>query len=63
VYDTVVSKKNERENVEIKQEILLKEIKTLEKEIIFLPLVFKKKALMQDLEHVRKCFFSNMKAL
>ena len=54
VYDTVILKKNEREDVEIKQEILLKEIKTLEKEI--LPLVFKKKALLQDLEHEKVLF-------
>lgn len=48
-YDNVLSKKNEKEDLEIKQEILLKEIKCIEKEI--LPLIFKKKEQIQFLEH------------
>lgn len=54
VYDSVLTKKNEREDVAIKQEILLKEIKALEKDI--LPLVFKKKALQQEVEHEKLLF-------
>ena len=48
-YETVIDKKHEKEDLDIKQEILLKEIKTVEKEIT--PLIFKKNELLQEIEH------------
>ena len=40
-YDNVLTKKNEKEDLDIKQEILLKEIKSIEKETV--PLIMKNK--------------------
>lgn len=49
VYEAIIQRKNQKEDLDIKQEILMKEIREIEKEIP--GLIMKKKQLLSELSH------------